>query len=99
MNLPLSRDSRQGRGGHGRSIKAKHHAVGIDSPHAGIDRTGLQVRDLEVQAAFRRLGEGTAFGFAHRELIQPSRYRSGSCIGVDPIAENVPAETSSFVGT
>jgi hypothetical protein len=68
VNLPLSRDGRQRRGGRGRPIEAKHHAVGIDSPHAGIDRTGLQVRDLEVQAAFRRLGEGTAFGFAHREL-------------------------------
>jgi len=68
MNLPLARDGGQRRGRDGRPVEAKYNAVGVDSPHAGINRAGLQLRHREVQSAFRGLGEGGAFGLANREL-------------------------------
>ena len=68
MNLPLSRDGGQRWSGHGRPVEAKHHAIGIESPDAGIDRAGLQPRHLEVQSTLRPFGEGGAFGLANREL-------------------------------
>ncbi len=68
MNLPLARDGGQRRGRDGRPVEAKYNAVGVDSPHAGINRAGQQLRHREVQSAFRGLGEGGAFGLANREL-------------------------------
>jgi hypothetical protein len=66
--LPLSRDGGQRRGGHGRPIKAKYNAVGVEAPHAGIDRAGLQLGHLEVQSAFRGFTEGGMFALPHSEL-------------------------------
>jgi hypothetical protein len=68
VNLPLARDDRQRRSGHSGAVEAKHHAVGVESPYARIDRAGQQLRYLEVRPAFCGLGDGGAIGFPHSEL-------------------------------